>query len=68
MGLAPIPKSVGILDDGKDKNRERDKAKAQVFGVCVWPAPFVLDVLPLYNKKSYRMILDLLSILFFDST
>ena len=34
MGPAPIPKSVRILDDRENKNRERDEANAQVSGVC----------------------------------
>ena len=60
-----ISKSVGILDDEEDKNEEKDKAKLKLL-VCV-ASPFWLDVLPLYNEKDYRVILDLLSILFFDS-
>ena len=68
MGPPPMSKSVRILDDGEDKNRERDEAKAQVSGVCVWPAHFMLDVLPLYNEKGCRVILNLLSTLSFDST
>ena len=67
MGSAPIPKSVGILDDGEDKNRKRDEVKVKPL-VCVWPALFVLDVLPLYNEKNYCVILDLLSTLSLDST
>ena len=34
MGPAPMPKLVGILDDGKDKNGERDEAKLKLL-VCV---------------------------------
>ena len=67
MGLALIPKSVGILDDRENKNGERDEVKPKPL-VCVWSAPFVLNVLPLYNEKSYRVILDLLSTLSLDST
>ena len=67
MGPAPMPKSVEILDDGEDKNGERDEVKLKSL-VCVWPALFVLDVLSLYNEKNYRVILDLLSTLSLDST
>ena len=35
MGPAPMPKSVGILDDEEDKNREKNEAKAQASGACV---------------------------------
>ena len=35
--------------------------------MCGQP-PFVLDVLPFYNEKGCRVILDLLSSLSFDST
>ena len=62
-----MSKLVGILNDGKDKNRERDEAKAQVSGVCVANLLW-LDVLPLYNEKGCHVILDLLSILSLDST
>ena len=65
MGPAPMPKSVGILDHGEDKNGERDEAKLKL-PVCV-ASLLRLDVLSLYNEKGYRVILDLLSILSFDS-
>ena len=64
MGPAPMSKSVGILDDGKDKNGERDEAKLKLL-VSV---SFVLDVLLFYNEKDCRVILDLLSTLSLDST
>ena len=67
MGHAPMPQSVGILDDGEDKNKKRDEVKAQVSGECV-ASLLWLDVLPLYNKKGYLVILDLLSTLSLDST
>ena len=67
MGSVPMPKSVGILYDGEDKNGERDEVRPKPL-VCVWSAHFVLDVLPFYNEKSYLVILDLLSTLSFDST
>ena len=38
MGPAPMPKSVGILDDGKDKNRERYEVKLKLL-VCVASLP-----------------------------
>ena len=66
MGPTPIPKSVGILDDGEDKNGERDEVKLKSL-VCVWPALFVLDVLLFYNEKSCCVILDFLSILSLNS-
>ena len=65
LGPAPMPKSVGILDDGKNKNGERDEAKLKLL-VCVVNLLW-LDVLPFYNEKGCRVILDLLSILSFDS-
>ena len=34
-----MPKSIGILDDGEDKNRERDEVKVK-FLVCVARHPF----------------------------
>ena len=37
MGLVPMPKSVEILKDGEDQNRERDETKAQASGVCGQP-------------------------------
>ena len=38
MGPASMPKSVGILDDGKDKNGERDEVKPKhLVCVCVQP-------------------------------
>ena len=66
MGPAQMPKSVGILDDGEDKNGESDEAKLKLL-VCVANL-FRLDVLPLYNEKGWRVILDLLSTLSLDST
>ena len=65
MGPTLMSKSVGILDDGKDKNGERDEVKLKPL-MCV-ASPLMLDVLPLYNEKSYRVILDLLSTLSFNS-
>ena len=66
MGPTPMPKSVGILNDGEDKNGERDEARLKLL-VCV-ASPLWLDVLPFYNEKGYRVILDLLSTLSLDST
>ena len=56
MGPAPIPKSVGILDDREDKNGEKDEVRPKPL-VCV-ASPLVLAVLPFYNKKDCRVILD----------
>ena len=62
LGPASMPKSVGILNDEEDKNKERDEAKLKLL-VCMANLLW-LNVLPLYNEKSCRVILDLLSILF----
>ena len=66
MRLAPMSKSIGILNDEEDKNGEKDEVKLKPL-VCV-VSPLVLDVLPLYNEKSYHVILNLLSTLSLDST
>ena len=66
MGSAPIPKSVEILEDEEDKNKERDEAKAKAFSVC--PSPLCWMYYFFYNEKDCCVILDLLSTLSFDST
>ena len=39
MRLAPMPKSVGILNDEEDKNEKKDEVRPKPL-VCVWLAPF----------------------------
>ena len=66
MRLISMSKLLGILDNGEDKNGERDEAKLKLL-VCI-ANPLWLDVLPLYNEKGCRVILDLLSTLSIDLT
>ena len=45
-----MPKSIGILEDGEDKNGERDEVKPKPL-VFVWSTPFLYWMYYLFITK-----------------